>query len=107
VSKRTSFIFFVLVGYIVLQFLWWEVLLVRQSNNIISLKQNLAALSSSDDKIILRDIAELQHKKTTQVYMIVGEGTVFLLSLFKFSKELANFEYFRGVKIIGNAIVIN
>lgn len=80
-SKRTSFIFFVLVGYVVLQFLWWEVLLVRQSNNIISLKQNLAALSSSDDTIILRDIADLQYKKTTQVYMIVGEGTVFLLIL--------------------------
>lgn len=80
-SKRTSFIFFVLVGYIVLQFLWWEILLVRQSNAIISLKQNLAALSSSDDQIILRDITELQYKKTTQVYMIVGEGTVFLLIL--------------------------
>jgi K+-sensing histidine kinase KdpD len=81
VSKRTTFIFFVLVSYIVLQFLWWEVLLVRQSNNIISLKQNIAALSSSDDNIILRDIAALQHKKTMQVYMIVGEGTVFLLIL--------------------------
>ena len=80
-SKRTRFIFFVLVGYIVLQFLWWEVLLVRQSNNIISLKQNLAALSSSDDQIILRDIDALQHKKAAQVYMIVGEGTVFLLIL--------------------------
>ena len=86
-SKRTSFIFFILVGYVVLQFLWWEVLLVRQSNNIISLKQNLAALSSSDDQIILRDIDELQRKKATQVYMIVGEGTVFLLILLFFPKE--------------------
>lgn len=80
-SKRTTLIFSVLVGYIVLQFLWWEVLLVRQSDNIISLKQNIAALSSSDDNIILRDIADLQRKKNTRVYMIVGEGTVFLLIL--------------------------
>lgn len=80
-SKRTTLIFSILVGYIVLQFLWWEVLLVKQSNSIISLKQNIAALSSSDDNIILRDIAVLQHKKTLQVYMIVGEGTVFLLIL--------------------------
>ncbi len=80
-SKRTSFIFFVLVGYIVLQFLWWEILLVKQSNAIISLKQNLAALSSSDDKVILREVTALQRKKTTQVYMIVGEGSVFLLIL--------------------------
>lgn len=80
-SKRTTLIFSVLVGYIVLQFLWWEVLLVRQSDNIILLKQNIAALSSSDDNIILRDIADLQKKKNARVYMIVGEGTVFLLIL--------------------------
>lgn len=80
-SKRTTLIFSVLVGYIVLQFLWWEVLLVRQSDNIILLKQNIAALSSSDDNIILRDIADLQKKKHARVYMIVGEGTVFLLIL--------------------------
>jgi len=81
VSKRTTLIFSVLVGYIVLQFLWWEVLLVKQSDSIISLKQNIAALSSSDDKIIFRDIADLQQKKNARVYMIVGEGTVFLLIL--------------------------
>lgn len=80
-SKRTTLIFSVLVGYIVLQFLWWEVLLVRQSDNIILLKQNIAALSSSDDNIILRDIDDLQKKKNARVYMIVGEGTVFLLIL--------------------------
>ncbi len=80
-SKRTTLIFSVLVGYIVLQFLWGEVLLVKQSDNIISLKQNIAALSSSDNKIIFRDIADLQQKKNARVYMIVGEGTVFLLIL--------------------------
>ena len=80
-SKRTTLIFSVLVGYIVLQFLWWEVLLVKQSDNVIALKQNIAALSSSDDNIILRDIADLQKKKNIRVYMIVGEGTVFLLIL--------------------------
>ncbi len=78
-TKRTTFIFSILVGYIVLQFLWWEILLVRQSNAIITLKQNIAALSSTDDSIILRDIELLQQKKIKQVYMIVGEGTVFLL----------------------------
>lgn len=80
-SKRTTLIFSLLVGYIVLQFLWWEILLVRQSNTIISLKQNLVALSSTNNTLILKDIAQLQHKKSNQVYMIVGEGTVFLLLL--------------------------
>lgn len=80
-SKRTTLIFTVLVGYIVLQFLWWEVLLVRQSNEIINEKQKLAALSSSDDNIIKRDIEVLQDKKKKRLYMITGEGTVFLLIL--------------------------
>lgn len=80
-SKRTILIFSILVGYVVMQFLWWEILLVRQSNENISNKQKLAALSSPDDKIIRRDIAELEHKKNIRMYMIVGEGSVFLLIL--------------------------
>ena len=80
-SKRTTIIFSILVSYIVLQFLWWEVLLVRQSNEIISEKQHLAALSSTDDALIMRDIEALEHKKTLRLYMTVGEGTVFLLIL--------------------------
>lgn len=80
-SKRTSLIFTVLVGYIVLQFLWWEVLLVRQSNDIISREQKITALSSVDDKIIMRDISALEQKKMKRVYMIVGEGSVFLMIL--------------------------
>jgi K+-sensing histidine kinase KdpD len=92
VSKRTTLIFTILVSYIVLQFLWWEILLVKQSNAIISLNQNIAALSSSNNDVILRDIALLQAKKITQVYMIVGEGTVFLLILlfgiFKVNKAI-------------------
>lgn len=80
-SKRTTLIFTVLVGYIVAQFLWWEVLLVRQSNESVSKEQKLAALSSTDSAIISRDIAALEHKKMMRVYMIVGEGSVFLLIL--------------------------
>jgi two-component system phosphate regulon sensor histidine kinase PhoR len=80
-SKRTSLIFTVLVGYIVLQFLWWEVLLVRQSNENIYKEQKIAALSTIDPGIITRDIALLEKKKMMRVYMIVGEGSVFLLIL--------------------------
>ncbi len=64
-----------------MQFLWWEILLVRQSNLLITEKQNLVALSSTNDEIILRDIKELENKKTHRMFMIVGEGTVFLLIL--------------------------
>jgi two-component system phosphate regulon sensor histidine kinase PhoR len=80
-SKKTTIIFFVLVGYIVAQFLWWEVLLVKQSNELISVKQNLAALSSSDNTVIMGEINALEHKKALRLYMTVGEGTVFLFIL--------------------------
>lgn len=80
-SKKTTVAFFVLVVYIVLQFLWWEVLLVKQSNEIISEKQKIVALSSSDDNILKSEITALQSQKNKRVYMIVGEGTVFLLIL--------------------------
>lgn len=80
-SKRTTLIFSVLVAYIVLQFLWWEVLLVKQSNSIIKEKQNLVALSSSNLDTIQHNIKILDDKRKMQVYMITGEGTVFLLLL--------------------------
>lgn len=80
-QKRTVLIFSIFVSYIVFQFLWWEVLLVKQSNEIIKEKQNLVALSSTNFNTILKDIEDLESKKIKRVYMIVGEGTVFILIL--------------------------
>ena len=77
-QKRTVLIFSIFVSYIIFQFLWWEVLLVKQSNEIIKEKQNLVALSSTNFNTILKDIEDLESKKIKRVYMIVGEGTVFI-----------------------------
>lgn len=79
--KNTRLIFSLLVTYVVLQFLWWETLLVKQSNEIISQHQKLIALSVSDFDKASQQIEQLESKKNTRVYMIVGEGTVFLLIL--------------------------
>lgn len=79
--KNTKLIFSLLVTYIVLQFLWWETLLVKQSNEIISQQQQLIALSTPNFTDANVQIETLENKKTTRVYMIVGEGTVFLLIL--------------------------
>ncbi len=79
--KNTRLIFSLLVTYIVLQFLWWETLLVRQSNEVISQQQKLIALSISNFEKASQEIEQLESKKNTKVYMIVGEGTVFLLIL--------------------------
>jgi len=64
-----------------LQFLWWEVLLVKQTGQIISEKQKLTELSSTNANFIKQEVEKLHQKKLTQTIMIVGEGTVFLLLL--------------------------
>lgn len=79
--KRFTLIFTLLVGYIILQFLWWEVLLVKQSSEIIYEKQKLVGLSSTNARYIQSEIEKLEQAKQHKVYMIVGEGTVFLLIL--------------------------
>ncbi len=68
-------------GYIIIQFLWWEVLLVKQTGQIIAEKQKIIELSSTNSEFIKNEVELLHQKKTKQTIMIVGEGTVFLLLL--------------------------
>jgi len=74
-------IFSILFGYIIIQFLWWEVLLVKQTGQIIAEKQAIIELSSTNSEFIKNEVKQLHQKKTKQTIMIVGEGTVFLLLL--------------------------
>ncbi len=80
-TKRinTTFLFYALVCYILLQFIWWEVLLVKQSNQIFENKKKLTALSVSDPITLEKDIKELEDKKNRYILMIIGEGTIFLI----------------------------
>jgi signal transduction histidine kinase len=81
-TKSRSILFFsILFGYILLQFIWWEFLLVRQNGSIINEKQKLIELSSTNETRLKQDLAQLHHKKKMQTVMIVSEGTVFLLLL--------------------------
>jgi signal transduction histidine kinase len=79
--SRSIIILGILFGYILLQFLWWEILLVKQNDKIIGEKQKLIELSSTDEVKLKQDLAILHHKKKMQTVMIVSEGTVFLLLL--------------------------
>lgn len=80
-KSHSIIIFSILLGYILLQFIWWEILLVKQNDKIINEKQKLIELSSTNEEKLKRDILELHFKKEKQTFMIVGEGTVFLLLL--------------------------
>lgn len=79
--SRSIIILSILFGYILLQFLWWEVLLVKQNDRIIGEKQKLMELMSTNESQLKENLAFLHHKKNMQTVMIVGEGTVFLLLL--------------------------
>jgi signal transduction histidine kinase len=81
-TKSRSILFFsILFGYVLLQFTWWEILLVKQNDKIITEKQKLIELSTPDESRLISEIKELHEKKKMQTLMIVGEGTVFLLLL--------------------------
>ncbi len=80
-SNRSKLIITILFGYIIMQFLWWEVLLVRQTTQISNEQQKLTEITSTDAASLEKQIADLQSKKQNRIYMIVGEGTVFLLLL--------------------------
>ena len=80
-KSRSLIILSVLFGYVVLQFLWWEILLVKQNGQIINEKQKIVELSVSNEEKLVKEIKLLHSKKQTQTIMIVGEGTVFLLLL--------------------------
>ncbi len=80
-KPRAIVILSILFGYVLLQFIWWEVLLVKQTGTITEEKQRLIELSSSDPVQLEQDINELHRKKNMRTIMIVGEGTVFLLLL--------------------------
>ena len=79
--SRSIFIFTILFAYIILQFLWWEILMVKQTTEIINEEQKIVALTSTDPQQMQVEINQLLKTKKLKTYMIAGEGTVFLLLL--------------------------
>ena len=79
--SRSIFIFTLLFAYIILQFLWWEILLVKQTGEIIDEKQKIIELTSTNPDRLQNEITTLHKKKKVKIYMVAGEGTVFLLLL--------------------------
>lgn len=74
-------LFYILVGYILLQFIWWEVLLVKQTRDIYKEKQRVSALNLSSAAELEQTLIQIKETEQKKIYMIVGEGTVFLILL--------------------------
>jgi K+-sensing histidine kinase KdpD len=75
---RPLFWFYIVCAYVVLQLLWWGVLLYRINNESVSNFENGANYSAE-----LRQIgtSAIQAKRDKRVAMIIGEGFVFLVLL--------------------------
>ncbi|MGY6560918.1 MAG: sensor histidine kinase [Luteibaculaceae bacterium] len=73
--KKTYILFYVLAGYVTLQFVWWAYLLVDLNIQIADLQDavfpNLENNSSSS----------FEKQANRRIWMIVGEGSVFLILL--------------------------
>ncbi len=86
-------ILYLLFAYVLFQFLWWEVLLVRLHHENIEKEKRLYALSVSNNKQFKKIESALNHAQRMKIIMVVGEGTVFIiLILFGFYRVLKAYE---------------
>ena len=76
---KTPWLFYGLVAYIVVQFLWWEVLLTKQTRQLAEEQKKLSALYFADKNLLEQNFQQIESKKNHQLWMHVGEGTVFLI----------------------------
>ncbi|MFC2175364.1 sensor histidine kinase [Bacteroidota bacterium] len=76
-----SLLIYVLGGYIILQFVWWAYMLVDLNAEIYHLK--LAMLLSSETPSVESQLLklELDEKLSIKIWMVLGEGSVFLVLL--------------------------
>lgn len=92
-KSRMFFLFYLLMGYVLIQFVWWSYLLFDQNNEIYELKKRINLFQYSDPQLIIEKGNELEKKLRGRWIMIVGEGMVFLaLLLFVFWKVRSTFK---------------
>jgi signal transduction histidine kinase len=72
---------YVLGGYVLLQFVWWAYMLVDLNGEIYQLRLELLRNSGlpSPEELILK--AELDQRLSKRIWMVLGEGAVFMLLL--------------------------
>jgi len=80
-KSKAPWLFYALVMYVLMQFLWWEVLLARQSKQLAEERKKIIALNIADKAVLEQNISQIDKKKNHQLWMHIGEGTVFLILL--------------------------
>lgn len=80
-GSRSLLLFYFLVGYVVIQFIWWSFLLIRQNSELYELKRSMNLLQHEDPQLIIEKGNELEKKLHTRMLMIAGEGLIFMALL--------------------------
>ncbi len=78
---KQNWLFYALVTYVLLQFFWWEVLLIKQNNQLAEEQKKISALHFSEKSLLEENLKEIDKKKDQRLWMHVGEGTVFFIFL--------------------------
>ncbi len=83
--RRSILTFYVLVGYIFIAFAWWVLLLIRINDQAFEEKRDLLQLSYPKQNIEYfyqsPQVKAIDAERRRKVYMITGEGSVFLVIL--------------------------
>ena len=80
-NSRPLFLFYILVAYVLIQFVWWGYLMIVQNNEIYHLKSEINLLHHEDPQLVIEQGNELEKKLFHRRTMIMGEGMVFLILL--------------------------
>lgn len=80
-KSRPLFWFYLLVVYIIIQFVWWSFLMVRLNSEVYHLKTELNLLKGESPAEIENNGNELNAKLKTRWIMIASEGSVFVCLL--------------------------
>jgi len=80
-QSKPLFIFYLLVGYICLQLIWWNFLLFQMNNEVHQLKTELSICQQNNSIALINTKTELENKLHKRKIMLFGEAGVFLLLL--------------------------
>lgn len=96
-TRRLRVLSHVVVGYMLLAFLWWAILLINKNDETFAAKQQLIASQNVGQAAYT--IEELTQEHQRQKTMIIGEGLVFVIALF-FGVWFINRGYTKEIEII-------
>ena len=76
------FLFYLLVIYVFIQFCWWTFLIIRLNTELLEQKTMRMDASGKTIEWVLQEKANLNEKLSAKIWMVIGEGSVFLALLF-------------------------